>query len=127
LITLSYSCDFSTWDYQNKKFDVYLAAVRSPIVSDAPSAVADVLAGSEIYIFSPNMSGTYLYKGKVGQPTFSKVTIPPVSAAGVLLLNAPLVSGFSRDWVFAIALFFTNDGPIRTDLPVENSNLFKLL
>ncbi|MCX6353634.1 MAG: SUMF1/EgtB/PvdO family nonheme iron enzyme [Candidatus Aureabacteria bacterium] len=126
LITLSYSCDFSMVDYRNRQFDVYLAAVRSPIVPDAPSSVADVLAGSEIYIFSPNMSGAYLYKGMVDQPTFSKVTIPPVSTSGNLMLTAPPVSGFSANWAFAVALFYSQAGPVRSDLPMENSNLFKL-
>ena len=73
------------------------------------------------------MRGAYRFTNQTIKPTFSKLTIPPVPFAGTLGLFAPPVPGFAGDWVFAIALFFTNDGPIRTDLPVENSNLFKLL
>lgn len=127
LITLFYSCDFGMLDYRNRNFDVYLAAVRSPYILDSGSTVADVLAGGEIYIFNQNMNGAYRYTTQAIRPAFSQVTIPPVPTAGVLLLNAPAVSGFSGDWVFAIALFYSHEGPIRTDLPVENSNLFTLL
>lgn len=126
-ITIAYQCDFNTWDYRNREFDVFLVAVRNPVVWDGPSTVADVLAGGEVYIFKKNMSGVYLFKGTVDKPTFSRVTIPPVPTSALLMLVAPPVPGFSGQWSFGLAFFYTKDGAVRSDLPVEMSNLIRLL
>ncbi len=124
-ITLSWIADFGTYDYENVPVNVYLAAIRDPKVTDAPSSVADVLAGGgEIYLAADRMSSWYRYVGRVREPTFSGVSFPPVAMSGSITKTSPTRSGFSGDWVFATAFIRLDTGGfVRTDgMPVENSN-----
>ncbi len=127
-VTLSYSCDFSRWDYMGVPVDIYLAAIKGPVVSDAPSTVQDALNGSTVYLFGPNMSSVYVFAGTVGDPTFSNVAFPPVPTSGSLNISAPSAPGFAGDYVFATAFIRRDtDGFVRTDgMPVENSDLFTI-
>ena len=127
-VTLSYVCDFSTYDYEGVPVDIYLAAIKSPVTSDAPSSVADALAGGTVYLFGRNMTSVYVFTGSVGQPTFSGVAFPPVPISGTVAVTTPAASSFAGDYVFATAFIRRDTGGfVRTDgLPVENSNLFTI-
>jgi len=128
-ITLAYGCNFSIWNYQGIPVDIYIAAIKDPdpLVSEAESSVSDALASGTVYLFGENMKSVYIYTGSVHGPTFSNVAFPPVPTAASLTILAPSAAGFAGDYVFATA-FIRRDTQqfVRTDLPVENSNLFKI-
>jgi len=128
-VTLAYGCNFSIWNYQGIPVDIYIAAIKDPdpLVSDAESSVSDALASGTVYLFGENMKSVYIYTGSVHGPTFSNVAFPPFPIAGSLTILAPSAAGFAGDYVFATA-FIRRDTKqfVRTDLPVENSNLFTI-
>ena len=124
--TLSYACDFSIWNYQGVRVDVYIAAIKNPKVADAGSSVSDALAGGTVYLFGKNMKSVYLYTGKIKEPTFSNAAFPPVHTTGSIGVRAPKGASFAGNYVFATAFIYKGDGFVRTDLPVENSNLFTI-
>ena len=127
-LALSYSCDFSRWNYERIPVDIYLAAIKSPVVSDDPSSVKDALSGGAVYLYGPGMKSIYRYKGRVGQPTYSNIAFPPVATTRVINITTPGSSSVIGDYVFATA-FIRRDtrGFVRDDgKPVENSNLFTI-
>ncbi|MCX6340156.1 MAG: hypothetical protein NTX71_09605, partial [Candidatus Aureabacteria bacterium] len=123
---LKWSCDFSRWDYRGSPVNVYLAAIRNPKINNAPSSIADALAGRELWLFENGMRNAYRYTGKVRRPTWSRVVFPPAPLTGTLDFTAPLSAYFQGDWVFATAFIYIKCVPIRKDLPVENSNLLHI-
>lgn len=125
-VKLYWACDFQQWDYQGAPVDVYLAAIKNPVIQDAPSSVKDALRGGTVYLFGRNMKQVYVYRGAVKGPAFSKASFPPVAYTGSFKIAAPTASSFAGNYVFAAA-FIRRDtkGFVRTDgLPVENSNMF---
>ena len=127
-VTLSWSCDFSAWNYRGVPVNIYLAAIRDPNAVDAPSSVGDTLGGGEVYLWGPGMGSIYRYSGSVGAPTYSNVSFPPVALSNSINIATPTDHSFAGDYVFATA-FIRSDGAgfVRDDgLPVENSNLFQI-
>jgi len=124
-VTLSYSCDFNIWNYQGVAVDVYLAAIKTPRVVDAPSSLNDALGGGVVYLFGENMKSVYVYEGSVHEPTYGNVAFPLVATAGSLSVVVPASAGYAGDYVFATAFIRHGAGSfIRDDgLPVENSNM----
>ena len=122
-VTLSYSCDFGTYGYQGAAVDVYLALIRDPVAVNAPSSVADVLAGGAVYFFDDR--ARELYTGALRGPTWSGVAFPPVAASGTLTVTLPAVPG---DYVLATAFRYAGTTIyVRSDgLPVENSPVFSV-
>jgi outer membrane protein assembly factor BamB len=123
--TFAYRCDFGTWDYEGVPVDIYLAAIKNPLVSDAPSTVSDALGGGTVYLFGRTMV-PYLYTGTVREPTFRNIPFPPIPTSGSVSIPVPAVSGLAGNYVFATAFIRRDTGVfVRADgLPVENSNLF---
>jgi hypothetical protein len=123
-VTLSWGCDFSSWNYKNVPVNIFLAVVKNPLVADGPSRVKDARAGDRIYFFKPGMKPSASLDG----PTFRKVRFPPAPTSGSLSLKVPLNPQFTGDWKFAIYLVYAEKGtPVRDDgLPVRNSNVFKV-
>lgn len=126
VVTLSWACDFSIWDYQGVPADIYLAVVRSPVVSDAPSSVSDALAGGSVYLWGPGMRSFYQYEGLLQGPAFSNVSFPPASTSGSMNISVPADAVFAGDYAFATAFIWRDTGRfVREDgLPMENSPLF---
>lgn len=124
-VTFGYSCDFGTWDYEGDPVDIYLAAIKDPVVGDAPSTVGDALGGGTVYLFGPRMV-PYRYTGAVQGPTFSSLSFPPLPTSGSVSIRVPAVAGLKGNYVFAAAFIRHGAGSfVRTDgLPVENSNIF---
>jgi hypothetical protein len=127
-VTMAWLCDFHEWNYRGVRVDVYLAAIRNPLVQGVPSSVGDALAGGAVYLYGPGMKSIYQYTGGVGQPTYSNVAFPPVAATGLINITTPTSSSFKGDYLFATAFirrdttaFVRDDGK-----PVENSNLFTI-
>jgi uncharacterized repeat protein (TIGR03803 family) len=118
-VTITYTCDFSQWDYRNQPVDVYLAAIRSPLVSDGPGSVDEALGGGTIYGYNRGMRSV---APGVRQPTWTRVTFPPVATTGTVKTTVP---GPAGNWVFATAFRYSNTTIwVRSDgEPVENSNL----
>ncbi len=127
-VTLSWTADFTQWDYQGVPVNIYLAAIRSPLVSDAPSSVSDALGGGTVFLFGSRMATIYRYTGSVREPTFSGVAFPPVALSGSRNINVPANPALAGDWVFATAFIRRDTGVfVRDDgLPVENSNAFQV-
>ena len=127
-VTLGWTCDFSRWNYEGIPVNIYLAAIKSPKVIDAPSSVKDALAGGIVYLAGAKLKSVYVYRGKVKEPTWSNVSFPPVKTAGSFTIRTPNNPAIAGDYVFATA-FIKADGRgfVRDDgLPVENSNLFSI-
>ena len=127
-VTLSWSCDFSRWNYEGVPVNIYLAAIRGPNVVDAPSSVSDTLSGEAVYLWGRNMGSVYLYSGSLQEPTYSKVSFPPVKLSNSIDIATPIDPSFAGDYVFATA-FIRSDGTgfVRNDgMPVENSNKFTI-
>jgi hypothetical protein len=124
-ITIGYVTDFGTYSYAGRPVDVYLAAIETPAVVDAPSSVMDALSGRTVYLFRSGMSGAYAYTGTIEGPTFSGVVFPAAGAAGELRMQAPAISGGWTDFIFAAAFVYRDTGVfVRPDgMPVENSNV----
>jgi uncharacterized repeat protein (TIGR03803 family) len=118
-VTISYTCDFSQWDYRNQPVDIYLAAIRSPLVSDGPGTVNEALGGGTIYGYNRGMRSVQV---GVRQPTWTRVTFPPVATTGTVKTTIP---GPAGDWVYATAFRYHGTTIwVRSDgKPVENSNL----
>lgn len=121
-VTLSWECNFSEYGYEGVPVDVYLAAIKDPLVASDASSVDDALLGGAIYFFRSDMS---LYPGPVQGPTWTGISFPPVAASGTLSLSLPPAPG---DYVIATAfryhgttIYVRSDGK-----PVENSNLFTI-
>jgi outer membrane protein assembly factor BamB len=126
IATFAYSCNFSTWDYQGDPVDIYLAVIKDPKVSDAPSTVSDALGGGTVYLFGRHLA-PYRYTGTVREPTFRNASFPPIPTSGFVSIPVPAISGLAGNYVFATAFVRHGAGAfVRTDLPVENSNLFIL-
>jgi hypothetical protein len=127
-VAMSWLCDFSRWDYRGQAVDIYLVAIKSPTVADAPSSISDALAGGEVWVFEDGMKKSYRYAGVVKEPCWKNVVFPPAPYWGTLRLTMPLSPAFYGDWVFAAAFFRKSPaGPVRDDgLPVENSNITTL-
>ncbi|MCX6338987.1 MAG: PQQ-binding-like beta-propeller repeat protein [Candidatus Aureabacteria bacterium] len=68
----------------------------------------------------------FSYTGKIKEPTFSNAAFPPVHTTGSIGVRAPKGASFAGNYVFATAFIYKWDGFVRTDLPVENSNLFTI-
>jgi len=124
--SLTWSCDFSTWNYQGVPVDIYLAAIKDPAVSYYPSSVSDALAGGTVWFFGRNMS--YASTGSPREPTWSRVPFPPAALSGSLPFTPPEGDMWKGEWVFAAVFIRSGTGQfIRGDgLPVENSNIFGL-
>jgi hypothetical protein len=126
-LALAWLCDFTRWNYFARPVDIYLVAIRNPRVIGGPSTINDALAGGEIFIFENGMAGAYRYTGTVKGPTWRGASFPPVSHTGTLNFATPTDPYFRGNWVFATAFFYSNgSGPVRGDLPVDNSNLTTL-
>lgn len=123
--TFAYRCDFGTWNYQGVPVDIYLAAVRAPLISDAPSTVGDALGGGTVYLFGRNMV-PYLYTGTVREPTFRNLSFPPIPTSASVSIPVPALPGLAGNYLFATAFIRRDTGAfVRADgLPVENSNGF---
>lgn len=127
-VTLSWQCDFTTWNYQGVPVDIYFVAIKNPKVIDAPSSAADVLAGGEVYIAADGMANWYRYTGSIGAPTWKSIVFPPGPITGSMSLPMPSDPSFKGTWVFAMAFLYSNGtGFVRNDAtPVENSNGFAI-
>lgn len=121
-VTLSYACDFSEYGYEGVPVDIYLAAIRDPLVVDDASSIDDALNGGAIYFFRSDMS---LHPGPVQGPTWSRVSFPPVATTGSLALTLPAAAG---NYVIATAFRYSGTTIyVRSDgKPVENSNQFEI-
>ncbi|MDD5555810.1 MAG: YncE family protein [bacterium] len=121
---LHYSCDFSRWNYERRRVDIYLALIRNPVVVNAPSTVAEALAGEEVWFYGRNLMD--VYNGDPQEPTWSGVRFPPTPVEGRLPMT--MRGGWEGHWVFATAFLEHGTGRfIRRDgRPVENSNIFRL-
>lgn len=124
-VTLAYSILAQQYGFVGVPLNVYVAAIRDPLVIDAPSTVDQALNGGAVYIFRSNMSSAYLYTGAVGGPTFSNIVINGALAYGTIRVTVPNSSAYAGTYVFAAALINRLTGQfIRLDLPVDNSNSF---
>lgn len=132
-LTLSWSCDFTRWDYQNTPVDVYLAAIIWPFVAERALSVEETLQkscwGNWILFFGEDAKRAYLYDGTIPGPTFRNV-IFRAGASGSLRLHPKFPDevkhGLTQQCIFAVALVHSGSGRfIRTDgKPVEGSNCF---
>jgi len=127
-VTLSWTCDFTTWDYRNVRVDVYLAAIQNPSIVGAPSSVSDALSGGPVYLFGPNMERAHRYCGIMPQPIFRNISFPPIPAAGSLTINTSRSPACKGNYVFATLFLIHGAGRfVRTDgRPLENSNLIQI-
>jgi uncharacterized protein YkwD len=126
-VTLAFSCLAEQYGFIGVPLNVYVAAIRDPLVIDGPSTVDQALGGGAVYIFGPNMASAYLYTGRVRGPAFSNVTFTQSIGVGSLRVNVPPSPAYSGTYVFAAALVNRATGQfIRADLPVDNSNSFRV-
>ena len=126
-LAVRWRCDFGRWNYRGRPVDVYLAAIRNPRSVGSPSTIEEALGGGEVYLFADGMARAYRYSGAVSGPTWKRVSFPPVGEQGVLNFTTPSDAYFEGGWVFATAFLYSDgSGPVRGDLPVENSNLTTL-
>lgn len=126
-VTMTWACDFGIWDYQGKVVHVYVAAIKNPKVTDAPSSVSDALSGNPVYLFGKNMQSAYLYTGTIKEPTFSGAVFPPSPVTGSQNIPVPADPSLIGDWVLATAFAYESGAFVRNDdSPVENSNLFRI-
>ena len=126
-VSMGWSCDPSGWNYSGVPVDIYVAAIKKPTVVDGPSSTATALGGSEVYLAADKMASWYRYTRSVGAPTWSGVVFPGAPTSGSKQVTLPTDSSFKGDWVFATAFMKADgSGPVRTDPPVENSNVFSI-
>jgi hypothetical protein len=123
-LTLSWDCSFSDVDYYGVPVNVFLALIQDPVVTDDASTTGQALAGGAVYLFTDKLSGNYLFRGRVHEPTWSYVSFPPVDISGSFDLR---ISAPPGNYVFATAFVNALTGSfIRSDLQVENSNRFTI-
>lgn len=127
-LNLWYLCDFIEWPYQWVPVDIYLAVIRDPKVIDEPSSVEDALAGGMVYIFGKDMKNSYIYEGKVGNPTYHDAMFKPGQPIGYVNMKLSASEMYKGNYVFVTAFIRRDTGEfVRTDgKPVETSNLFRV-
>jgi hypothetical protein len=105
--------------------NIYVAAIRNPLVVDAPRAWRR-RAGRTVYVFKKGMKGLYRFEGKLG-PRHSNIRFMPVMPFAQCRCRS-VHEGSAGDYIFAAVLYFSlkrRAGPVRDDgKPVEASNLF---
>ncbi len=127
-VNMTWSCDFSRWNYEGVPVNIYVAAIKDPKVIDGPSSTADALSGGMVYLAGPQMKEWYLYTGSVKEPTYGNIAFPPAPINGSMQLLVSSNPALVGDWVFATAFIRLDTGQfVRDDgKPVENSNSFKI-
>jgi len=123
-VRLTYSCDYSAFDYGGKPVHVYLMALGDPLVSDCAASVHDTMSSGTVQFFRTGMVSVYTYAGVVGLPTFGAVTFPDAPSSGSLLIDTVGKNISPGTLAFAALLMYVNTGDyVRNDgLPVAISN-----
>lgn len=118
-VALSYSCDFSLYDYYGTPLNVYLA-VAGGSVSSGPCRVNAFLNARDVYIYDRTLTA-HKYDGHVGAPTWSNVSFPPIPTSGQVKLTLP--KGLEGQAYFGVAMIRRDTGAfVRDDgYPIEVS------
>lgn len=124
MVRLTYSCDYSVYNYGGRPVDMYLLALCDPRVADTPASVSDALASGAVQLFAPNMAFAHSLTGDNIVPTFKNLVLPPTPVAGDLLIDTVAKQVYPRTLAFAALLAYADTGAlVRTDgLAVEVSN-----
>ena len=127
-LILSWSCDFSVWNYRGVPVDIYLMAIKNPAVVGTPCSLSDALDGGTVYVFEPGMHSTYIYSGNFREPTLSNITFSSATPSGTDTITDHEGEFCRGDYVFAAFMKRSANGNyIRTDgRPIENSNRFTI-
>jgi hypothetical protein len=113
-LTLNYECSFSDVDYYGVPVNIYLALIKDPTTSNGPSTTGQALSGGTVYLWHRGMRSSYVYKGRVQEPTWSYVSFPPQPTSGALNMRLTAPSG---TYCWATAFVNAQTGQfIRTDL-----------
>lgn len=128
-LVLSWNCDFNVADYRGVGVDIYVAALREPVTYGIPATLKDLADGGAVYLFGRRMESSYVYDGKVREPTFSNVTFSSETASGSIRFNAPSDPDYAGDYAFAAAFVRRDTGEfVRAGGgTIEVSNPFTLL
>jgi hypothetical protein len=127
-VELTYQCDVSRYEFSGVPVDIYLGATAfssatssSGVTCGSPRAcgVDEYLDSGDLYLLDGG-GGASRYTGTVGQPSWSRVSFPPVPISGTGIVEVP----DEMTVRFAIVLLRSGSGEfIRTDgLPVELSD-----
>lgn len=124
-LTLNYDCSFSDVSYYNVPVNVYLALIKDPVITDDTSSTGQALAGGTVYMWEKGLRSNYIWRGRLGEPTWSWVKFPgTISTSGALNIQLTAPPG---TYVWATAFVYAATGQfLRPGLEVENSNLFNI-
>jgi hypothetical protein len=118
MVTISYSCNFSPYDYQGVPVNIYLGATGGSSFGGICDTYSFLNAGN-VYLYGPGLKA-YKYKGSVGRPTWSGISFPPQSTTGSVTVSLP---GKLKGASYGVAFIRSDNGEfIRTDgFPVETT------